>query len=304
MMVAYLSGGAVAASQIYGGAEGESICLIVFFIVLTALMLGGRRLVHHSNALMVILMWIAFVVIVAVTERHVHVERMRHCNWNFFPFALPVVLTAFWFHNIIPNVCRNLKWERKAIRQVVSFAVGIGVVMYLVWMLVSVGAIPLTGAKDSLTEAYRMNLPATIPLENISDSRAFKVFAMAFALLALSSSYISTALGARGFNEDLLRHFKIKTSFPLIMFITLAPSFIIALLFKDVFIKAVNLVGGLGIAVLYGILPCVLALIRRRGDGKYAARIFFVIALLAFIALALWQTLVEFGILHPALSKY
>jgi tyrosine-specific transport protein len=301
MMVAYLSGAAVAAVQIYHGPGGESVCLIAFFLILTCVMLGGRLFVHHINALMVVMMWGAFVIILAVTEKHVQFERMKNCDWNFFPFALPVVLTAFWFHNIIPNVCRNLKWDRKAILQVLICAVGIGSIMYLLWTFVAVGAIPLSGAKDSLAEAYKLNLPATIPLENISHSVIFKTFALSFALLALSSSYISTALGTRSFNEDLFRQFKFNAPPALIMFATLAPAFIIAILFKDVFIKAVNLVGGLGIAILYGILPCILALIRSKGDGKYLAKIFSVLALLAFIALALWQALVEFSILTPVI---
>lgn len=301
MMVAYLSGGAVVIAENFGGSGCETISLIAFFIFLAAVTFGGKRFVHHANAFMVLLMWIAFAIIVIVAGRHIKVDRLNHADWSFFPFALPVILTAFWFHNLVPNVCRNLKWERKAICQVITFAVFVGFVMYLVWTFVAVGAIPLDDGKNSLIEAYALNLPATIPLQNISKSLAFKFFASAFALIALATSYISMALGAMGFNEDLFRKFIKNVPRGFLILLTIAPSFLIALFFTDLFIKAVNLVGGLGMAVLYGILPCSIALIHSRRVKGSLTKIIFVLALFVFIALALWQILVEFGILQPAI---
>ena len=303
MMVAYLSGGAVVISQIIGGSGYEALALIVFFSFLVSLSLGGKRLVHRANALMVILMWVAFAVILAVAGKHVEIERFGNADWGFFPFALPVILTAFWFHNIIPNVCRNLNWERKAICQVMIIAIIIGLGMYLIWVLVAVGAVPLSGGDNSLIEAYRLNLPATIPLEKISRSETFRLFTSAFALIALATSYISTALGAVCFNEDLFRHTRKPVSRGLIRLATFAPSFLIALFFPHVFIKAIDLVGGLGIAILFGILPCAIGLIRAQRDKRHFAKIGFALLFIAFILLALWQTLVEFGILKPVIQQ-
>ncbi|MCP3965290.1 MAG: hypothetical protein GY750_05645 [Lentisphaerae bacterium] len=299
LLVAYLAGGAAVITRFFGDSSNVTLALVIFFAVMVSVVLCGKRMVHHSNSLLILMMWVLFALIIVISQKHVDAIRYEAVDWKFFPFSLPVILTAYWFHGIIPNVCRHLEWNLKTTVKVMSVAIGIGTLMYIIWTIAAIGAIPLNNSPNSLVNTFHSSLPATVPLQRILGSRTFAIMASLFALAALMTSYISLALGNIGFHEDLFRHVIKTRRREFIFAISFLPSFFIALFFPNAFLKAVNLVGGVGIAVLYGVLPSIIGIIRYKRDKSVWRIVLSCVVLVIFSALLCWQVLVEFGILRP-----
>ncbi|MCP3967964.1 MAG: hypothetical protein GY750_19180 [Lentisphaerae bacterium] len=298
LMVAYLAGGAAVITRFLGRYNNLSFALLLFFMVLSAIIICGKRMIHRGSSILIIAMWALFGLILFISQKHVHLPRYASVDWKFFPFSLPVILTAYWYHGIIPNVCRHLEWSFKDTIKVMIVAVLVATLMYVAWVLAAIGVIPLSEGADSLTGAFRQNLPVTVPMQHVLGGKSFLITSL-FALAALTTSYISMSLGAIGFHEDLLRHVIRKKRRELILAVSFLPSFFIALFFPNIFLKAINLVGGVGIAILYGILPCIIGIIRSRRDKRLWYFIACSASLLIFSALLCWQAMVEIGLFRP-----
>lgn len=193
-------------------------------------------------------------------------QRLTHLDWAFLPATLPIIVTSFHFHNIIPTISTSLGWERVPFRRAVLLGMLLAFIMNGLWIFVGIGVIPLTG-EPSILAAYESNIPATVPMAVILQNSLFTLFAAFFALMAISTSFLANGLGLQGFLRDLFANTLGLHSRGLVLLVTFAPPLVTALLYPDIFLKALDLVGGVGIVVLFGLLPT-LILLRDRSRGS------------------------------------
>ncbi|QSH42469.1 aromatic amino acid transport family protein [Lentisphaerota bacterium ZTH] len=295
LLTAYLTGGSTIVCKIFNISDvyAKGI-LVLIFLILSGLTLSGNKIIHRFNAILMILLWGSFAIIVFIGQHHVDPVRLKHCDWGFLPVAIPIIVTAFHFHNIIPNVCHSLNWDIKAVAKAMLIGMCIGFLMNAIWIQVGIGMLPLSGGESSIIYCYKNNIPANVPMAEMVNSSTFTLFSMLFALLAIATSFVANGIGLLGFNRDLLfNFFKVKSNM-IVSAVTFLPPLIIALIYPDIFLKAINVVGGVGIVTLFGILPCIIAFIKTR---RRSVRIFSVVLLLLFSAVLLVQLGEDFGII-------
>jgi len=293
LLVAYLAGATSIITNVFHVPVPSWVVLTIFFLLITFLNLREAGLMRKYNTLFMFLLWVSFAVIVIMSEPRVEQSRLMYMDWGFLPCTIPIVLTSFHFHNIIPHVCHHLKWHRKIIFTTMLIGMLLAFVMNLLWMQVGSGALPLTG-KISLLNAFQLDLPSTIPLAKLVANPLFTTFTLLFALLAISTSYLANGMGLLGFFEDLANnHFNIPHKWlpPVLAFI---PPYIVALVYPNIFLKALNVVGGIGIAVLFGILPCTIAY--KRAKHRYR-KVIAVVMLVVFTTFLLFEIAQETGML-------
>jgi tyrosine-specific transport protein len=215
---------------------------------------------------------------------------------------VPIIVTAFNFHNVIPTVCKSLKWDILLILKTILIGMAIGCAMYALWMFVGIGALPVEGGDASLIFAFDNNLPATIPLSRMVDNGAFLVIAMVFSLVALSASCIANSTGLLAFVEDLMSNTFGVHNRMLCVVIAFIPPLIISLIFHGIFLKALNIVGGFGIILLFGILPSVIAISKTKGWRREVA----FLRMLVFLASFVFEIFQETGLLRirPEVEYY
>ncbi|MFC1859877.1 aromatic amino acid transport family protein, partial [Thermodesulfobacteriota bacterium] len=165
---------------------------------------------------------------------------------------------AFHFHNIIPTICKDMEWDLPAISRAMLIGMAIGFTMNLVWVAVGIGVLPLTVGANSIVSGFQQGLPATVPLSKILGINLFSVMAAAFSLTAICTSYAANGIGLMDFNRDLYKASANGYGRITVIFATFLPPLLIALLFPTVFLKAIGVVGGIGIALLFGVLPAVM----------------------------------------------
>jgi len=294
LLTAYLTGAATLISKFFNFEVTSDWVLLAFFLLMTSLLLAGLSIIRKYNAVLMLILWGAFALIVYLTAGYVETKNLLYTDWNYLPASIPLIVTAFYFHNIIPSCCKALNWDYKTIRITLLVGILIGFVMYAVWIYVTVGALPLEGEQYSLTYAFQHDYPATIPLSQKINSPLFTYGSLIFALFAITTSYIACGLGLMAFVRDLaVNHFHIKNKYFIIVS-SFIPPLVISLIYPDIFLKALDIVGGIGIVVLFGILPCIIALMKAK---RLISRIFCILILLFFVGLFGLEIMKESGIL-------
>ena len=214
LLTAYLSGGTTIIKHLFDVPDAyDWVPLLILFLSTTTLALTEVSFIRKYNTALMLMLWISFAIIVIMGEFHVKPERLLYTDWTFAPVAIPIVVTAFHFHNIIPTLCHDSGWSRQIWKPTLTGMI-IGFIMNAIWIQVGVGALSLIGGKASLDYAWHNQLPATVPLSNIMHSTTFLTCAMLFAILAIITSYVANGMGLLGFMTDLTKIRGKKVSAP------------------------------------------------------------------------------------------
>ncbi len=297
VLTAYLSGTSSILINLFNLPLSQAQVCTAYFIVAVTLTSFGLMLLRRCNAVIMIIMGVCFLALIAMTIGHVRPEQALPMQWDFLPAAMPVILTAFLYHNLIPTVCRQLDNDRKAIRRAMFIGSTIGLVMNLLWTVVVFCSLPLFEPKDmSIATAFTNNLPATVPLSRMLDSELFTNIGLVFAILSMTAAFMANGVALRDFMRDLAHNsFHVKNEL-IIWAACFMPPFLVAVTYPNIFLTAMNLVGGGGVAVIFGVLPGVLLLRQGRDDRRpFLAGLVMIVLFGLILAFELGQ---EFGLTH------
>jgi tyrosine-specific transport protein len=254
LLVAYTAGmGSVLQDYFHISSLQSVICV---FALATGVTVFGVRVVNKCNSLLVILLWLSFFALVVMTSKHVKGDYLKFSDFRFASFALPNMITAFHFHNIIPTVCVTLNWNKKAILKAILLGSAIGFVMNLIWVVLAVGALPVTGeGTANLMYAYHHQQPAILPLAKIVQSKWFTLSGHIFAFVAMFISFSAHGIALVNFLKDVVMTLYGRSGRLLENLLAFVIPLAIVLYKPNLFLKAVDVVGGIGITIIFGILP-------------------------------------------------
>ncbi len=210
--------------------------------------------------MLILAIFICFIVLAISGVRHFNAPLLLNSNWKYLPFSLPVGVSAFHFHNIIPTISRHLKHDQGKIRLAIASGVGIGLLISLIWVTIVLATLPEHGGMNSLFSAYHQSIPATVPMADVLQSPVFLISGFIFALLSITASFIANGLGLFGFIRDLCACYLKASSTLAIATLTFVPPLVVTLTYPRIFLDALDGVGGLGETVLFIILPGVVVL--------------------------------------------
>ncbi|WP_018123833.1 aromatic amino acid transport family protein [Desulfovibrio oxyclinae] len=296
VLVAYLAGVASIINHLFHIDLPGWVTTVGYFAFATLMTSFGAVVMARGNAVLMLLMWGTFAMLVFMTVPTMSATNLGFSDWGFLPSGLPVLITAFHFHNIIPTICRTLKQDRRAIRTAIIGGTSLGLFMNIVWVVVVCLALPLSGADDSVVYAFRNNLPATIPLAEMIASPVFMQAALVFSVVAMTTSFMANGTALLSFIRDLTSTYLGVSGMKLVWPLAFLPPLAVGIFYPDVFLIALNIAGGLGENLLFGILPGFL-LVRYFSKGSFRHRLglFLVAAFSAVLIIELGQ---EFGLLN------
>ncbi|MFZ4440631.1 MAG: aromatic amino acid transport family protein [Syntrophales bacterium] len=294
LLTAYLTGITSIIGNLFQLSISPVWLMLCFFVIVSLISLANVAAIQKYIAVLVAIKCVAFVVIVWMAGGHVKAQNLSHINWPLFTCGIPILVTAFHFHNIIPAVCETLKWNQKVINRTMLIGMTLGFLMNATWLLVGIGVLPLDNSPIGLVNAFEKNLPATIPLAQAIHSQTFLLLAMFFALVAITTAYLANGLGLIGFMDDLTSHHLGRTSPTLSRVLAFGPPLVIALVYPDIFLKAIDFAGGFGIVTLFGILPSIIAIRKARTKTQ---KLLGVAMLLLFGIFFVLETAQELGLL-------
>jgi tyrosine-specific transport protein len=216
---------------------------IVFVTVLGSLLYFGRsHWINRVNAAFVAIILIAFLGLMKDMMPNISGDRLLYQNWAAIPAAIPVMLVAIFFQNVIPVVTTQLEGDVKLIRRSLFLGSLLPLVLYLLWN----GSVLLSGNVEPL------------------DLSRSGFWVSVFSEFAIATSFIGFVYGLLSFlndvflivPDDLESNPTLKRSLYLLI---LTPAIIIAVLNPNIFLSALGWAGTFSISILGGILPALMA---------------------------------------------
>lgn len=297
ILVAYLTGSAAILGTLAPGCLPDRAWMLMVFVVLTGLALMGADRAKNANAVIMIAMVGSFLALLFLAGKHIDVTRYAYRDWSVVTSIIPIMIVAFSFHNVIPVVCRNLNGDQNAAFKAVLLGSSIATGMNLLWITVVMGALPLSGPGNAtILSALQNDYPATIPLALALNSRIITGAGMFFALAAIATSYIPTGVALTGFMRGLLAlRYKEPAGYAILL-LSFGPPFLVAMVYPGLFLKAIDVAGGFGIVVVFGILPGIIMVKMAKDRGSLFRTAAFIV-MIFFTMLLACETAQEAGFL-------
>lgn len=298
LSVAYISGGGGLLLGWLGIPLPSWLGNLFFTLLLAPFVYQGAQRVDGLNHLLMAGLVLSFLIFVGFCLPQVELDLLQRSSWSASLISLPVVFTAFSYQGVIPSLTAYLKRDAKSIRISIVSGTTIALLIYVLWEFLILGVLPFEG-DFGLQKAKESGLTAVAPLKDHLASSSIPLLGQLFAFFAITTSFLGVTLGLLDFLADGLKKAKKGWSHVQLALLTFGPSLAIAILYPSLFLTALNFAGGIGCALLLGLLPILMVWIARYKSkspflappqllGGKSALLFLLIFVLSEVALELW----------------
>jgi tyrosine-specific transport protein len=284
VLVAYLCGISTIIAHLFPALNAHQLpVMLTYFVIMFLLIVTGNKAISKNNLVVISLIWICFFLMIATAFGYFNITRLVGTeDWKYVPIVLPIAISAFHFHNIIPTVSKKLDYDFKSTCWAIFIGLFCGLVINLLWSFSVLGSL----SYDVIVQSYKHGVPATVPMAHLLQNQVFMYSGLVFAVLAVTAAFIANGTGLFGFIGDLAHtYFKVDNKYT-IGAISFLPPIICALVYPKIFLVAISFVGGIGEDLLFLMLPGVVLLQMAKGRPSKIAGWFKFIAWLMIIVSA------------------
>jgi tyrosine-specific transport protein len=296
LIAAYIAGGSPLFLQAISLATGWSapdwlgpFPLLLFFGLFVYL---GTRAVDRLNRLFMFGLILSYFLLVVFLPPHMDFSLLKQVHFQAIWIALPVMMTSFGFHIIIPTLSTYLNHDVKKLRTVLFFGSIIPLIVYVLWELLILGVVPLTG-QQGLISAWEQGQTATYSLSSLLNNPWIGSLASVFSFFAIMTSFLGVSLSLSDFLADGLKMKKFSWGREFACLLTFVPPLIFVLSYQQGFILALRY-AGIFVTILLCILPALMALKIPSYRKPSKQLLLGVVILLSLFVIGL-DILIEFG---------
>lgn len=262
LSIAYVSGGGEIVQSWVGGEIWFT--QILFVLILGGFVYFGAKVVDRINLILMAGLILSYLAFLYFGIPYVDFKFLETSDWGLSFLALPVIFTSFSFQGIIPSLTTYLKRDPKRVRIAIIGGTTLTFCIYLLWEFLILGIV----SHESLIQAKEMGKTAIEPLKEHMVIQGVHGIGRAFGFFAITTSYLGVTLGLFDFLADSLGLVKKGSRKLLIAGITFLPPLIIAQINPSLFIIALSFAGGIGCALLLGLMPTIMTWASRYfGEG-------------------------------------
>jgi tyrosine-specific transport protein len=254
-LVGYIAGGGHLLGSVLQ--MPDSIALPLFTVVFGSVFYLGSIFLGRINSLLMIGLIAAYCVLIAGGLGHVNIELLKRKEWGATFYAFPLLLTIFSFQTIIPSLTSYLNRDAKALKLSVLIGTCLTLLFYIAWQILILGTVDYEG-DAGLKAALQQGLPATAFLGAYHPIKWIGTVADFFAFTALVTSFLGIGLGLFDFLADALRISKKGWGWLTLGLLVALPSLFFAMTIEKVFLKALDISGGIGDAILNCMIPALM----------------------------------------------
>ncbi len=222
------------------------------------LLTTGTKGVDYANRVLMLGLCVSYALLIIFLPSKIEPPLLLHFDWSASIIALPVIITSFGYHIVIPSLATYLDCNRKKLRLALIIGSIIPLFIYAIWQILVLGVIPL----PVLAQAFQKGDPASIPLAALTKLPIVELGAQFFSFFAIVTSFLGVALALSDFVTDGFHLKKNRRgrliSQVLTWGITFLPPLFFVLTWRRGFYIALEHAGAL-VAILLGIIPCWLA---------------------------------------------
>jgi len=273
LLVAYISasGGlfSVFFQESFGRQMPEWLASLLFTLFFGIVIYLGTKPVDIWNRYLMAGLILSYFGMIFLGLGKVDATYFSHTNWKYLLMPLPVLVVSFGFHNMIPSLFTYLHGSIRKTRLTILGGSLITLAIYLIWELLVLGVVPLSGS-GGIQDSYERGVEAAQAMRAVLGSNWITAYAQGFAFFAIVTSFLAQGLSLTHFLADGFKlHPEKKHSLPLCL-LTLAPPFIFAMVYPQIFFQALSFAGGICAVILFGIMPALMVWI-----GRYKKQLSF-----------------------------
>lgn len=233
--LAYVSGMGSILTNLFG--INEIIGAILFWALASTVIYSGLEASGKTEVIMNLLLLVLFIGVTIMLLPHAKIENALYVDLGGVASMIGVVIFAFGFHTVIPDVYRGLGSYEKT-KKVIILAFLIPTLIYAVFMII-------------FLMAFGKNTPqvATQGLESIYQELG-TIVGNALPLIAITTSYIGLGIAQQSNSKEFL-----KLKKPLAWALTAVPPFIVYLAGVRNFADVLSFAGNTGNLMAFIILP-------------------------------------------------
>jgi len=260
LTIAYIAGGGGFFQAITNGYLSSSEAMIIFTVIFGAVVYLGAKAVDRINVMLMTGLIISYFVFVFLGWNKINLSFLKDGTFSQALLAMPIIFTSFSYQGIVPSLTTYLKRDAKKVRLAILIGTALPFFIYLLWQLLILGIVPLEG-ESGLLQAKVQGQTAVYPLKAFVDSSAVSLYIIgqAFAFFALTTSFLGVTLGLIDFLADGLKKKKEGANTFLLCFLVFIPPLLIAIAKPEIFLSALGFAGGIGCALLLGLMPIIMA---------------------------------------------
>lgn len=294
LTVSYVAGGGGFVTALFQNTIPSWLGIIVFVVLLSPIVYLGTKAVDRINLILMVGLGVSYAMFILLSASHVDLSMLTTKAWSKAWFALPIVFTSFSYQGIIPSLNTYLRQDPYKMRKAIFIGTTIPFILYLVWELLILGIVPAEG----LESAKLAGKTAVFPLQELVGAKNLYAVSQAFAFFALTTSFLGVTLGLTDFLADGFKIVKKGNKNLLLCLVVFVPPTLIAIVNPNLFLSALNYAGGIGCALLLGLMPVMMVWVGRyQRKLKNEPQVFggkaILVLLAAFIIFQLCITLIN-----------
>ena len=191
------------------------------------------------------------------------------------PGALPAIVIALVYHDMIPVVCSLLDGDQRRIRAALLLGSLVPLGLFVGWDGIALSATGRAGLSGTDVDPLRALL-AGAALDGGDGGASLSLGLALFSLCAVATCFLSTALSVTEFGDYEINKGIQRGTFALPASVSprwlslaaaVVPAAAVAVTYPDAFLHATDIAGAYGMTVLYGIIPPFMAWELRRNGG-------------------------------------
>lgn len=251
LMVAHTVAGGDAIAGLHQSTWPHWLSSLVYVLLFSPAVFLGTRSVDRLNIVLMIGVFGSFLLFFFNGVSHIQSDLLARSDFSKTLKALPVLLTAFGFQNLIPTLVNYTNRNDKLVMKAIWIGTSIPLVIYLTWQLLIHGIVPYGALEEALVAGQN----AIIPLEKMLQTDVLSKIGQAFAFFAMTASFIGLAIAFFDFWADGLQWKKKGIKKVGLMALVFAVPYVVAIINPTIFFLALTWAGGIGVALLLGIMP-------------------------------------------------
>ncbi len=217
----------------------------------------GTQAVDWINRFLMLGLILIYFLIVMFLPSHIDFSHLKHIDIKAIWVAVPVVITSFGFHIIIPTLTTYLDHDVKKLRLTLLIGSLIPLIIYCIWNFLIIGVVPLEG-KHGLISDWVNGQTGASSLPYILKNNWITTAASIFSFFAIITSFLGVSLSLSDFLTDGLKMKRFSLGREFACLLTFIPPLIFVLTYQRGFIIALQY-AGIFVAILLCILPALMA---------------------------------------------
>jgi tyrosine-specific transport protein len=262
LLIAYFAAGAPLLAGLFGIAPQGWMSYVLFGGVFGLIVALGAKCIDRTNIILTVALVAAYAALMGRGSSEVSGALLSSTKWSAVLIAVPVLFSAFGYHNVIPSLCTYFKKERRPLQLSIIFGTCIPMLMYVLWQWLVIGSVP----KEAIAQALAQGQTATQALQAVTGHPWIYLIGKYFAFFAIVTSLLGVSFSMVDFLADGLKIARVGLKRAGLVLLTFCPPLIAAAVDPTIFDRALGLAGGFGEAFLNGLLPVWLVWVGRYGQ--------------------------------------